>query len=159
MTEKEVLPEESFVLNTRFGSRTIAHSKLITMPHGMPGFDQLRRFALLNLSKENNDGSFKLLQSVDDAEVAFFVLPIGFDNSLIEAQDLHDIATSVETAPEHAGFLIVVTIRTYGHDNRAPHNGELPGPIIINTQRCQAWQVVIDDGKYAVQHPLTELGA
>ena len=76
VTEKEALPEESFVLNTRFGSRTIAHSKLITMPHGMPGFDHLRRFVVLNLSEENNDGSFRLLQSIDDTEIAFFVLPM-----------------------------------------------------------------------------------
>lgn len=54
---------------TRFGIMNIEERSLIHFPWGIPGFEELKRYVLL----EHGDGIFHWLQSADDPDVAFLV--------------------------------------------------------------------------------------
>ncbi|MEN6441045.1 MAG: flagellar assembly protein FliW [Syntrophobacter sp.] len=59
------------VNTSRFGNVEIEDSKLITFPWGIPGFEELKSYILL----EYKNGPFQWLQSVEEASVAFVVCP------------------------------------------------------------------------------------
>jgi len=54
---------------TRFGPLELDESTLIRFPWGIPGFDTLKRYVLL----EHGKGPFQWLQAVDEPAVAFVV--------------------------------------------------------------------------------------
>ena len=54
---------------TRFGKIEIAEKELITFPWGVPGFEHLKSYVLL----EYKNGPFQWLQSVEEPAVAFVV--------------------------------------------------------------------------------------
>lgn len=56
---------------TRFGAIEIKESDLIHFPWGLPGFEELKRFVLL----EYRGGPFQWLQSTEEPTVAFVVCP------------------------------------------------------------------------------------
>jgi flagellar assembly factor FliW len=56
---------------TRFGRLDVEESKCIDFPWGIPAFENLKRFILL----EHGEGPIHWLQAVDDPSVAFVVCP------------------------------------------------------------------------------------
>ncbi len=59
---------------TRFGKIEIQEKELITFPWGIPGFENLKSYVLL----EYKNGPFQWLQSVEEPAVAFVVCPPDF---------------------------------------------------------------------------------
>jgi len=57
------------VNTTRFGVIEIEQSELITFPWGIPGFEELKSYVLL----EYKNGPFQWLQSIEEPSVAFVV--------------------------------------------------------------------------------------
>jgi hypothetical protein len=60
-------------ITTRFGTLALDPGRLITLPSGLLGFANCRSFALVDLPEAQHP--VKLLQSVDEPELAFLVLP------------------------------------------------------------------------------------
>jgi flagellar assembly factor FliW len=58
---------------TRFGMIEIEEKELINFPWGIPGFEELKVYVLL----QYKDGPFQWLQSVEEPSVAFVVCPPG----------------------------------------------------------------------------------
>jgi len=58
---------------TRFGMIEIEEKELINFPWGIPGFEELKVYVLL----EYKNGPFQWLQSVEEPSVAFVVCPPG----------------------------------------------------------------------------------
>jgi len=70
---------------TRFGMMEIEEKELINFPWGIPGFEELKAFVLL----EYKNGPFQWLQSVEEPSVAFVVCPpgvIGLDYKIPESK-------------------------------------------------------------------------
>jgi flagellar assembly factor FliW len=59
---------------TRFGMLEIDEKELINFPWGIPGFEELKLYVLL----EYKNGPFQWLQSVEEPSLAFVVCPPGF---------------------------------------------------------------------------------
>ena len=55
---------------TRFGKLTVEDDRVMTFPHGLLGFPEQGRFALIQTGEENY---FFWLQSVDEPSLAFVV--------------------------------------------------------------------------------------
>lgn len=73
------------VKTTRFGTVEINESELIAFPWGIPGFEELKSYVLL----EYKNGPFQWLQSVEEATVAFVVCPpevIGLEYKIPESK-------------------------------------------------------------------------
>ena len=75
------------IATTRFGQVQISASDIISFPEGILGFNELKRFVLLD---DPNDEIFAWLQACDDAGVAFPVLePELFADNLQDAERLN----------------------------------------------------------------------
>jgi len=137
------------IINTkRFGQIEINDGKIITFINGLMGFENLKKYALMDHPGTN---FLKWLQSVEDPEVSLPVVnPTVFfpDYSPIISQNELE-ALKIEE-PEQAVVLCVITV---SHDvQKATVN--LKAPIIINTDKRLADQVIAENHEYLVRQPL-----
>ncbi|MGP1396857.1 MAG: flagellar assembly protein FliW [Inquilinaceae bacterium] len=138
-------------VTTRFGVYEVDADKLITLPKGLVGFGDRQRFALLNLPQEGAD-RFKLLQSVDDPALSFYVIPSSIDGSGVEPQDLEEAASLLDSSMETLALLFIVTIRKDQAGVVLTMN--MRAPVVLDPARCVALQHVMTNDKYAIRHPL-----
>ena len=120
---------------TRFGLLDLEEAVFINFPWGIPGFEKLKRYVLL----EHGEGPFQWLQSVDEPSVAFPVCPpesLGFTYQVPEDRGK---TISLEKW-EDLVVLIMVSIDRKATSVR-PH---LRGPLLFNVASRQAYQWTID---------------
>jgi flagellar assembly factor FliW len=135
---------------TRFGTLALDPARLITLPSGLLGFADCQRFALADLP--DPQGPLKLLQSVDEPELAFLVLPIDPSAGPIARGDL-------ELACEGLGFdwsalavLGLVTVRSEAEGVHFSIN--LKAPLLIDTGRQIGRQHVFAGEGYPLRYDL-----
>jgi flagellar assembly factor FliW len=124
----------------------------VTFASGLPGFDDLRRFAVEPLGPEL--APFCRLRCLDRAGVEFIVVPPGllFPDYAVEVDD--DVVARLELAAEDA---VVLTIVTLADGGRVP-TANLLGPLVINRRTRAAAQVVQHGSGYEVAVPLVSPG-
>ncbi len=133
----------------RFGKINVQQDKVITFPKGILGFSSRKKFILFPHSENS---PFFWLQSIDDGELAFVTMNptlVEPDFNLDLAEDLaEDLQTS---APDELEVMCIVTV-----PNDHPENMTINmlGPIIINTAKKLAVQVISTSGKYSHRHPV-----
>ena len=121
----------------RFGKLEIAPEALIEIPDGVYGFEQARRFCLIDHGQQS---PFRWLQCVDAPGLAFVVVnPYDFfANYQVEMED-GDAAAIGLREPEDAVILNLVTLGNTREDTTA----NLVGPIVLNAKSRKAKQVVL----------------
>jgi flagellar assembly factor FliW len=130
------------------GEMQYEETNIITFNKGIPGFNELKKFILLDLQEYE---PFRLLQSLEDNEISLIVTsPYEFFNE-------YEIKLSDETiknlkidSPEQ---VIIVTTVTLNSDVKKITTN-LQGPIVINTSNNFGEQIVLDNSKYKVKSPL-----
>ena len=136
--------------STRFGKLTVEDDRVMTVPHGLLGFPEQSRFALIQTGEENY---FFWLQSVDDAGRAFVVT----DPSIFFKD--YEFPLREETTPQE----IQLTDNSYAQlfviCNKVGEwlTGNLLGPIVVNAQNRLAQQVVLTEKKWTTRQPLIKL--
>ncbi len=136
------------VMTTRFGAIEIDDDRIIEMPDGMLGFEE-RRFILL---LPDNNGQFFWFQSVDDPALAFVVTdPTAFVPGY-EVKLTPDEYEKLQLDPESAEVVLLAVTNITREAKSMTIN--LQGPIVVNPAKMTAKQVVLEYGKYGVQHPL-----
>jgi flagellar assembly factor FliW len=148
-------PAEPASISTRFGAVTLHPERLITLPAGLLGFADCQRFALADLP--DPQGVFKLLQSVDEPELAFLVLPIDPIAGPLERSDL-------ESACQVLGFdwpaLAVLGLVTIRPDPEGVHFSiNLKAPLLIDTGRQVGRQHVFAGEGYPLRYDLPRADA
>lgn len=121
---------------------------IITFTKGIPGFNELKKFTLLDLEEYE---PFKLLQSLEDDEISLIVTsPYEFFND-------YEIKLSEETiknlnidSPNQVMILTTVTLNS----DVKKITTNLQGPIVINTSNNFGEQIILDNSKYKVKSPL-----
>jgi flagellar assembly factor FliW len=125
----------------------------IAFPQGLPGFPTATRFALQPLG-EAVDGLL-VLQSQDDLDLRFLVLPYREDELTLRRVDLDSACELLGVPKEHAAFLLVVTRRPAANgDGAGQVFVNLRAPVVVDTARRTAVQHVLADPAYSVRHPL-----
>jgi flagellar assembly factor FliW len=136
---------------TRFGALDIDEGKVITMPHGMLGFPESRRYVLF---KHKEDSPFFWYQSVDDPALAFVMT----SPSLIVADYRPDVREAFKMMDwddhgDQSGYELYVMVNIpKGAPERMTAN--LIGPILINPAAREAVQMVITNSPYSHRFPL-----
>lgn len=132
---------------TRFGHVEIDEKLIITMPHGILGFEDFKRYCILD--HFDKESPFKWLQSVDDPSLAFVITdPLIFlpqYRARVPAQDVGDIKL---TDAAKAVTAVIVNIKR----DHSEITVNLQGPIVINPEARLAKQVIIRDSEYSVRH-------
>ena len=137
---------------SRFGMIDAEEDQVITLPSGLIGFPEQKRYIL----KEHKEGSsFLWFQSVDDGCLAFVVI----DPRLFEP------AYKIELGPEDRAALALNNggaadeVRTFAIVNlsgRPPAEvtANLLGPIVINVNKRLAKQIVLYGSPWSHRHPI-----
>lgn len=136
------------VETTRFGVVETEDSSQVRMTSGPLGFEEYTRFCLIDHSP---DANFRWLQSMEDPGLAFVVVnPYDyFADYTIEISDA-DADRLGLTMEQDA---VVMTIITLDKDaTRITAN--LAAPIIVNSKNLMAAQIVLQDERYPIRHPL-----
>ena len=115
----------------------------------MPGFPQLRSFALVRLDEA---GLLYALRSVETPEVRFLVVPPApfFPDYEPELEDATAARLGLAGA-EEALLLLVVTPGERPQDATV----NLLAPLVVNARTAAAAQVVLSDPALPVRHKLT----
>lgn len=140
-TAKTEAPALSFT-TSRFGQVTVPGDRVIRFVQGMPGFERLKRFILIDHDQE---GTFKWLQSVDDPAVAFLLTdPNAFRPEYSVPLKKGEIEGLGMKGPESLVTLVMVCV---SRDTREL-SLNLKGPVVFNAENMSALQCVIDRDDY-----------
>ena len=121
----------------------------IELVEGMPGFPQLRSFALVRLDEA---GLLYALRSVEAPEVRFLVVPPApfFPDYAPELEDATAARLGLAGA-EEALLLLVVTPGERPQDATV----NLLAPLVVNSRTAAAAQVVLGDPDLPLRQKLT----
>jgi flagellar assembly factor FliW len=134
-----------------FGEVEIDEKKILTFEKGLPGLEEDKNYALLS-NEDSRPVSW--LQSLDNREVAlpvmdpFLVCPdYSFDISqndveVLSIEEIKDVyVLSILVIPKNVNAMTI----------------NLSAPIIINVRNSKGCQIILDDRKYRVRVPVSEL--
>lgn len=138
--------ENQVIQTARFGEIEVAADRLIEFTEPILGFDQSRRFVILDHAE---DSPFKWLQSADEPELAFVVT-----NPRLFGLD-YEFAVPDETVEklgiQNAEDVIVLTIVNIPQGNPEKMTANLLGPIVISHGSRKAMQIVLNDTEYSTK--------
>ena len=130
-----------------FGEIEINEEDILTFPDGIPGFEESKRYIIINNPDEENP--FDWLQSVDNGDLAFVIINPFFvkpDYDIIipesalkklKIKDESDVSLySIVVVPEKIEDMTV----------------NLTGPIVINVRERLGKQIILDDNRYTTKH-------
>lgn len=128
----------------------------IRFPYGLPGFEQERRFRLV---EHPGLAPLVLLQSEESADLCFVTLPVAAlapDYELPVAESDCEILGLDPSAPgEAAPALLGLAIVTVPEDG--PPSANLLAPVVVNLAAGLGVQAVRADRRYSHQHPIGDV--
>lgn len=119
-------------------------------PKGLPGFEDEEEFVLLPIG---DNPEFQVLQSTNEAGIAFVVAN---PYKLVEGYDFKIDDPTVDLLevkdPEELMVLGIVFIKKPFEDSTV----NLQAPLLLNTKNWKAKQMVLNDKRYLIKHPVDE---
>lgn len=133
------------------GDIEINENKIINFLDGLPGFDDQKRFIIIDNSDEKVP--FKWLQSLDDANLAFIIInPFLFKNDY--EFDIPEYIIEKLKIKEEKDVIVYSIVLIPEDITKMTAN--LLGPVIINTKEMLGKQIVLDDNRYKTKHFILE---
>ena len=136
------------IATTRFGSVQIAQEDVINFPEGILGFNDLRRFVLLD---DPNDEIFAWLQSCEVPDIAFPVL-----EPEIFASEYKPLLTKTDNESlkleggQRPRAFAIITIP----EDPTLMTANLKAPILVNVKLRMARQCVLQDNHLQIREPI-----
>jgi flagellar assembly factor FliW len=138
-------------LETRdFGQVEIDEERVITMPTGMPGFPETHRFVILDREETR---PFLWYQCVDDPGLAFVIInPNLFEPDY--AVDLKAVLREMSWNSGREEDLAIYAIVNASEGIPEKITANLIGPLVINSKKKEATQMVITGSPYSHKQPV-----
>jgi flagellar assembly factor FliW len=138
-------------VNTKsLGIREYKEEDIIVFKKGLPGFEELSKFVLLSV--EEGD-FFYILQSIEDKEVGLVLTsPYNVDRNY--EINLRERLTEELQIEKESDVLVLNTVTLNSKMENITVN--MKAPIIINIFKCLGEQIILDDDKYFIKHPLIQ---
>jgi flagellar assembly factor FliW len=140
------------ILQTKyFGDLDINENDIIQFNHGLPGFENVQKFILIDNEEEGSP--FKWLQGVTGPKPAFVIIDpfairkdyeINLDDEVLKELEIME-ADSV------CVYCIVVV-----PDDVSKMTVNLQAPVVINTANKKGRQLILDTDRYGVRHYILE---
>lgn len=132
----------------RFGQIEIHDDKIIAFPEGIPGFESIRQFIVIETL---NTRPIYWLQSIDEPSVALSIInPYEvlkeYSPAILE-QDMKELALA---SPESMLVFTVVVLP----EDITTMTANLAAPILINVDKSLGRQILVDAKEYSVRHPI-----
>ena len=138
------------VATTRFGTIEIEEKELITFPWGIPGFELLKSYVLL----EYKNGPFQWLQSVEEPSVAFVVCPPDFLDLVYSAPDAKKRLIKLKNDED----LVILNIVSFNREKGAMRF-HVKSPLLFNVAERigYQWTMETDEIKSHLRMPIGQL--
>jgi flagellar assembly factor FliW len=138
----------SLIETSMYGELEISEDSIITFTNGIPGFESLRKYTVLQIEE---DLAFSYLQSVEEKDLAFIIVnPFLFHTGY--EFDIPDAAQEELkiTSEKDVAIWSIVTIR----DDLQDATMNLVAPIVINIREKLGRQVILPGTTYTTRHKL-----
>ena len=136
-------------LNTfHFGKITYDVKKEILFKEGVPGFEELKRYIMIE--DEDIESPFCYLQSVEDGEVSFIMMN-PYDVKADYAPSIPEICFK-KLGDETDEYVILSIVAIPQDIQSATIN--LQAPLLINLNTRRGMQVILEDATYQTRHRL-----
>ncbi len=129
------------------GNISVEDNQILNFPHGLYGFEETTRFALVPSENE----PFQWLQSLEDENLSFLVIDpfffcpdyeLNIDDASLEAIKIF--------SPSDVIVLSIVTLPSDG----GPVTANLQGPLIINKNNRLSMQTIANDPRWQTKHDI-----
>lgn len=137
-------------ITTRFGEIPLDAAKTLTFTYGLLGFADRQRYVLVDTPPP--EVAFKLLQSLDDPELAFLVLPLDPTNGPIARADVEAACRVLALDPGPLALLGIVTLRR--EPPAVQFTVNLRAPLLLDTARRIGFQHVLANESYSLRELL-----
>lgn len=138
------------VNSARFGDLPVEEDKVITLPTGLFGFEDLRQFILLEHGE--GDSPFRWLHSVEDGSVAFLVMDARLVISDYLPQVDPDIRSQLGLEPsEDLAVLNILRVHSGGREVTA----NLRAPVFVGSSSRIGFQAILDDDRLSTRFSIT----
>ena len=135
------------IKTTRFGQVEIDENLIITLPEGILGFEDFKRYIILD--HFDKESPFKWFQSIDDPSLAFVITdPLMFLPEYKAKVSKKEIGNIKLSDASKAVIVVIVNIKR----DHSEITINLQGPIVINPEGKLAKQVIIRESDYSVRH-------
>ena len=134
------------IIQTKYlGEVEISEDKIVHFESGIPGFENEKRFVLLDIDEKI---IFQILQSVETKNLAFFVVnpyllfedySIDLNDSIIESLDIREEKDVV--------VLSIMTLKEPFSESTV----NLKAPLIINLKNKRGKQYILQDDTYSMR--------
>lgn len=137
--------------NVKFGEVTVEAASILNFPEGVPGFERLKRYGLVQVDEE---APFLRLLSLDEPAVAFVILnPMSIWPDYKPQLGQEELQGLELANDEDLELYCIVTLNS---DSQLV-TVNLKGPIAINTVSMTARQIILMDDKYSTKHALLDV--
>ncbi|TYP75725.1 flagellar assembly protein FliW [Paenibacillus methanolicus] len=134
--------------STRLGDIKVTGSEKVVFNQGLPGFEELRNFAILDLEIEL---PIKLLQSEEESSLSLLIgNPFHFYPEYEWDMPEHAQQELRIEQPEDVEVWSVIILPA----NAAEATINLLAPIVMNKKTREAKQIILHNSAYSNRHPL-----
>lgn len=141
--------EKSASFKTRFGEVSYDETKVLSFPNGILGMPNQESFFIATFPTAKM-AKFQVMQSLNDKDVSFAVMPLDSLPGAIEASDLDEVRKVLEMTSEDMLVMLIVSIQKTPSGSRLSVN--VRAPLFINAKDKTGYQIVLANSKYPVQH-------
>jgi flagellar assembly factor FliW len=138
-------------VESRFGLVVISSAARMTFPQGLLGFSDYHSFGVAPLP-DGKHPQFRVLQSLEAAELAFLVAPLNPESGAVANDDIDEACATLGIARDDLLVLLIVTVRREGESAQVSVN--LRAPVFVDARRGIARQYVMPNTRYPIRHPL-----
>jgi len=136
---------------TRFGEIEVEEDLVITLPGGLIGFEECRRYVVVHAGEKN---PFRWFQSIDDGTVAFPIID-PWDFKPDYSPTISDSDAAHLDIDDESPKLIFAVVTIPRQDPRRV-TANLLGPIVINPLTRIGKQVIVADEHYGAKHSIMD---
>ena len=138
------------VESQQLGSVEVPEKAVVKFPFGIPGFPAVRQFCLLEVKQGSR---FKLLQSIEQADLAFVVTDPLMEDPGYPMDLVLRLARPIGLDPEE--LLAVAAIVTVPPPPATP-TANLLAPLAMGLKSRLGVQVVLHETSYQMRHPISK---
>lgn len=133
-----------------FGELEISDKDVLIFDEGLPGFQDMHRYAVIN---DGDNPYISYLQSLEKSNICFIMIPPVFalKDYDIEISDSTVKKLGIER-PEDIKLYAILTISGSFKDATA----NLKAPIVVNVNNNKAVQEILDDERYSIRYRIVK---
>ena len=139
------------IFKTKLGEMDLSEKEIITFEEGIPGFDHLRKFAIVSVARTE---PIKWLVSLEDKDVALPIIDpwiVRLDYHVdIPEKDVQDL--DIEKDEDVSVWCVVVIPKDKPDDATI----NLLAPIVVNMKNGKAKQIIMETDEYTIKHRIKD---